>query len=356
MIQPKPAPPQPAYTRVAECLYRNDASGNYYALLKKSGKQIRRSLKTGDRKLAERRLADFKEKVLRLDLSQGKNRLTFGEVAGLWLNTKHATLKLSAIRRREACLIQLRSTFGMLPVRNISRTACESWAQVRSPEVSSSTFNKERDTLRMVLAYAQREGLILDNPATVVDRRRLSKPVILIPSREQFTILVKTLRGLDIRYQPAADLIELLAFSGMRKGEANAFRLADVDFGRGNFVVTGGEVGTKNHEARVVPLFPALRDFLERLQRERPVLPSGALVPIADAKNALDTACKLNGFPHFTHHSMRHFFVSNAIEKGVDFKTIAAWVGHKDGGLLVAKTYGHLRDTHSFEMAKRMTL
>ena len=39
----------------------------------------------------------------------------------------------------------------------------------------------------------------------------------------------------------------------------------------------------------------------------------------------------------------------------MDFKVIASWVGHKDGGVLVAKTYGHLRDTHSFEMAKRMT-
>jgi len=47
---------------------------------------------------------------------------------------------------------------------------------------------------------------------------------------------------------------------------------------------------------------------------------------------------------------MRHYFVSNAIEKNIDFETIAAWVGHKDGGLLVAKTYGHLRDTHSVEM------
>ena len=48
-------------------------------------------------------------------------------------------------------------------------------------------------------------------------------------------------------------------------------------------------------------------------------------------------------------------FVSSAIEAGVDFKVIAGWVGHKDGGVLVAKTYGHLRNTHSFEMAKRMT-
>jgi hypothetical protein len=45
----------------------------------------------------------------------------------------------------------------------------------------------------------------------------------------------------------------------------------------------------------------------------------------------------------------------NTIETGVDFKAIAGWLGHKDGGLLVAKTYGHLRDEHSATMAKRMT-
>jgi hypothetical protein len=39
----------------------------------------------------------------------------------------------------------------------------------------------------------------------------------------------------------------------------------------------------------------------------------------------------------------------------VDFKTISAWVGHKDGGVLVAKTYGHLSDVHSAEMARKMT-
>jgi site-specific recombinase XerD len=53
-------------------------------------------------------------------------------------------------------------------------------------------------------------------------------------------------------------------------------------------------------------------------------------------------ACKAASLPDFTHHRLRHYFVSNAIEAGVDFKTIAAWVGHKDGGLLVAKTYGQL--------------
>ena len=33
---------------------------------------------------------------------------------------------------------------------------------------------------------------------------------------------------------------------------------------------------------------------------------------------------------------------------------IAGWLGHKDGGVLVARTYGHLRNEHSAAMAKRM--
>ena len=27
---------------------------------------------------------------------------------------------------------------------------------------------------------------------------------------------------------------------------------------------------------------------------------------------------------------------------GTDYMTIAKWVGHKDGGLLIGRTYGHL--------------
>jgi integrase len=104
-----------------------------------------------------------------------------------------------------------------------------------------------------------------------------------------------------------------------------------------------------------VPLFPALRELLQRIRGDRSPVPTDRVIPISDAKKAIGTACQKAKLPHFTHHTLRHYFVSNAIEAGVDFKVIASWVGHKDGGVLVAKTYGHLRDTHSFEMARRMT-
>jgi hypothetical protein len=43
-------------------LYRLESSDGYYALLKRGGKQFRRSLKTKDRKLADRRLNELRDK------------------------------------------------------------------------------------------------------------------------------------------------------------------------------------------------------------------------------------------------------------------------------------------------------
>ena len=37
---------------------------------------------------------------------------------------------------------------------------------------------------------------------------------------------------------------------------------------------------------------------------------------------------------------------------GIAFMTIAAWLGHKDGGILVGKVYGHLLDEHRSKAAK----
>ena len=58
----KPAE-QPVFHKVAENLYRLESSGGHYALIKKSGKQFRRSLKTKDRKLADRRLKELKVQI-----------------------------------------------------------------------------------------------------------------------------------------------------------------------------------------------------------------------------------------------------------------------------------------------------
>lgn len=343
------------FRKVAECLYRHESSGTYYGLVKRGGKQFRRSLKTDDRQLASRRLAELREKVGRLTNVTSARRITFGQLADRWFGTVRGRLKSSSSRRIETCIGQLKPFFASTSIRNISRATCDDWMMKRGDQISASTFNKEFQTLRLILNYACRDGLLLDNPASHIEPRKQARAELVIPTREQFRSLVEKVRSMDARAMDGAILIELLAYSGMRLGEAIALRWRDVDFKRGAFVVTGGEVGTKNNEARTIPLFPAMRSFLERLKTKENRQPNDFISKIGTAKKVLASACKKADLPNFTHHALRHYFVSNAIEAGIDFKAIAAWVGHKDGGILVAKTYGHLRDAHSFEMAKRMT-
>jgi integrase len=59
--------------------------------------------------------------------------------------------------------------------------------------------------------------------------------------------------------------------------------------------------------------------------------------------------------PRVTHHDLRHLFATRCIESGVDIPTVSRWLGHKDGGALAMKVYGHLRDQHSVAMAQKVT-
>ena len=142
----------------------------------------------------------------------------------------------------------------------------------------------------------------------------------------------------------------------MQVGEAREVRFRDVNLELGSVLVTGGELGTKNHQERSIPLFPSLRNLFVRIVKARPVTDSNARIfDIASPRGAMKLACKRAGLKQFSVHSLRHFFASNAIESGINFKVISEWLGHSDGGILMAKTYGHMRAEYSAAMAQKMS-
>jgi len=80
------------------------------------------------------------------------------------------------------------------------------------------------------------------------------------------------------------------------------------------------------------------------------------ILPQLEAKRCLATACARAGLPLLTHHDFRHLFATRCIESNVDVPTAARWLGHRDGGALLGKTYFHLLDTHSRVMAAKVTI
>src|SRR6266487_6297505 len=76
---------------------------------------------------------------------------------------------------------------------------------------------------------------------------------------------------------------------------------------------------------------------------------------VGECQKAMNTAAKKVGIHHLTHHDLRHLFATRCIESGVDITTVSRWLGHRDGGALAMKTYGHLRREHSIAQAQCVT-
>jgi integrase len=350
---------QPTFAKVGQNLYRLQSTDGYYGLVKRGDKQFRRSLKTKDRKLAERRLTEMRSQVANLTITD-ESDCEFRELADRWLETVQHSMKESTVVRRQLCIRTLAPFFEGVPVRRIAKSHCERWVIERGSKIASSTFAAELDCMRLVFDYALAKGLILSNSAHGIKRKKIRTKEICIPSRDQFEKLIAAIRESDGRAdsqrkaKPGADFVELLAYSGCRLSEAGAILWRDVDFDKNTVTVTGGEKLTKNSEIRVIPMTAALADLLTRLKRVTNPKPAEPISPIKDAKKCLQTACRRLSFPRFTHHDFRHFFATTCIESGVDIPTVSRWLGHKDGGALCMKTYGHLRDEHSASMIKRV--
>jgi integrase len=348
---------KPGFHLVAPNLYRLGPAGKYYALLKRGNKQFRRSLKTKDRKLAERRLSELRAQVGNLTITEDA-RLSFTDLARRWVATAQQGLKPASIKRRESCIKNLAPFFHGLLIRNLQPAHCERWVTERGGAISARTFVHELDTMRLIFDYAVGLGLMLSNPAAGIKRRRIVQNPIAVPTREQFPKLVAAMRAADgrphiqSRAKHGADLVELLAYSGCRLSEATSLRWGDVDFEKGTLTITGGEGGTKNHEQRTAPMTQALQTLLARLREESAPQPADFVAQVDSAKNGIAAACRRLGYPEFTHHDFRHFFATTCIEAGVDIPTVSRWLGHKDGGALAMRVYGHLRQEHSIRAAQ----
>jgi integrase len=358
------ADPRWVKTPVAN-LVRYVPSGTYFARVRVGGKLIHKSLSTDKVSVAQLRLSDLvKEERRKLEArAEGtKGRMTFGEVLNLYraqLEGNPALKSTSKLYRRKCIEALLKSwpRIEELDVRRISEKDCLSWASRFAQSYSPSVYNNTVGTLRQILALASEEGARYGNPAMRIRKVKVMARTLNLPTRQQFTKFVE-----EIAFAGAwcsrdcADLVCFLAYGGFRKGEAAAITWADCDFERDEILIRGdATTGTKNWTVRRVPMIPDMRELLKKLRAARPDEPAtNPVMKVQEAQKAMNRAAKGAGMYRITHHDLRHLFATRCIESGVDIPTVSRWLGHKDGGALAMKVYGHLRNQHSREMAKKV--
>lgn len=347
-------------------LVRFVASGVYFARIRVKGKLIRRSLKTKTLSVAKLRLADLEKSERQMaehSLAYDAGKMLFADALATFRQRLHGDASLkprTKEHREERVSVILKTWAGLdkMDVRKITKQDCLMWAA--GYKTSPSNFNKTVQTLRLILDIPVELGIRFENPARFIKQMKIGKKPLQLPTRSQFYELVKSVRTINKRYsQDAANLIELMAYGGLRKSEAAYITWADCDFERGKIVLKGHpETGLKARSAgdyREVPMIPEMRRFLEKLRAEHQDEPATASVmKVSTCNGALASACHRLGIRHITQHKLRHLFATTSIESGVDIPTISRWLGHKDGGALAMKTYGHLRDEHSTKMAEKV--
>ena len=230
--------------------------------------------------------------------------------------------------------------------------------------VTERTANLDLIVLRNVLNAAIDDGYLRDLPKTkMLEEAPTPKRQLLTPA--EFDRLITAAREeCETNGQQLADYLRFLAYGGAREQEALGIRWADVDFERER-VTIGADGLSKNWESRTVELNPALRALLTEMHRRRApdcswLFPSprrGQRDEHARSfRESLKIARKAADLEWVGFHDLRHYFCSMCVMGGIDFMTIATWLGHKDGGILVGKVYGHLLDEHRQRMAAKLTI
>lgn len=253
------------------------------------------------------------------------------------------------------------------------------------------TVNSNLVVLRNVLRLAKTEGLLKVLPTAGVPSLKCTvarRPLFTAADLDQLcNAAFETKAGEDGEQvqarknaQEFVDYIRLLAYSGAREQEAVALRWADVDFDRGQLTI-GASGDTKNRTTRTVDFNPKLKAHLEDMATRRApdsqwLFPSPQRgdkdVHVRTFRASLILVRRQAGMEHkaepadgarqtirrdrhgIAFHDLRHHFISYCVMSGIDYMTIASWVGHRDGGVLIGKVYGHLADDHKKAMAEKL--
>jgi integrase len=338
----------------------------YYAQLRVGGKPKRIPLIADNLEGARADLERTRTKNREGKLPTPGYRPQFAVFASEYLASPIYGQKKQSTRESERVILEYwKQHLGGIRLDKITDVMVRSYREKRLAQgVTARTVNKEAVAFYQVLKLANDRGLISSLPRVrQLKQKPPPKRALLAPEEVQ-----RLLRHCEPEVTKNADLLKFylrfLALTGAREKEALRVRWADVDFEK-RFVTIGADADTKNAQHRTVNFTPELHELLRDMGAARPPDSSFSFpspqrgskdIPAHSLRESFKLVRRKAKMPRVGFHDLRHFFASQCVMAGVDFMTIASWLGHSDGGVLVGKVYGHLADEHKRRMADNLSI
>jgi integrase len=295
-----------------------------------------------------------------------ESKLSIGDLGGSWLaNQSH--LKPSSRRPIEiAWRLHVKPAWGARRIGEIRHSDVQAWIGTWGKGRSATTVLRAYGVLAAILDVAVLDRKLPSNPAREVNLPRKVRSKHKYLSMRQVEALVS-----QVKHHKT--LTYVLAYTGLRWGEATALRVASVDPKRRrllveeNAVKVGQEVhvGTpKSYEKRSVPYPRFLDKDIQALLADRPAT---ALL-FGDGVTHLRTPHSLSGWfvlsvkraqrvdgtiPTITPHDLRHTAASLAISAGANVKAVQRMLGHASAAMTL-DTYADLFEDDLDDVATRL--
>ncbi|MFF5291925.1 tyrosine-type recombinase/integrase [Paractinoplanes globisporus] len=250
-----------------------------------------------------------------------------------------------------------------MPVRRINGNRVDDWISgMVAAGVSVSKVLEALGVLKRVLDRAVRDHAIAKNPAT--DRSvRLKEPPL--PNRPVLTPADVERLALPLRLPRDRALVRLLAYGGLRIGEALALRWSDINFQAKTANIelsvedTNGTVivgPTKTYAKRTVDLPDALIAELKTLKKTSLLVFPNRLGEHLRYRNwrrdQWDKAVRRSGVEALP-HDLRGTCASLLIDAGASVKDVQIHLGHEDE-LTTLRLYVRVRPGRSADLVTRL--
>ena len=289
-----------------------------------------------------------------IDLSAAEVRVS--TLGAMWITSRERILKPSTFRSLEsAWRIHVLPKWGKRTIGGIRHSEIQAWVSEMAQNQSATNVLRAHGILASILDTAVKDRSLSANPARDMALPKKGKKRKAYLTHAQVELLATK------AMEPT--LVRLLAYTGLRWGEATGLRIRHLDLARGRALIEDNAVmvnntviiGTpKTHKSRSVPVPPFLvEDLALRVQvrqREAYVFGGGeAPLRLPNSKNgwfagAVSRAQKDDPeLPRVTPHDLRHTAASLAVSAGANVKAVQRMLGHASAAMTL-DTYSDLFD------------
>ncbi|HLJ29559.1 MAG TPA: tyrosine recombinase XerC [Candidatus Angelobacter sp.] len=235
-------------------------------------------------------------------------------------------------------------------------------SHLHSQGLSKVSVARALAALRSMYKWLAREGMVQQNPATLVAMPKTPKKLPRVPTLEEMNTLLDSGMPESAAF-PERDraIFELLYGCGLRNSELIGIELGDLDTANGLVLVRG-----KGKKQRYVPLEgkaeEALKSYAEVRQKilaeahksERRLFINrrGGPLTTRSVGRIVKQVAVAKGLPPDIHpHTLRHAFGTHLLSEGADLRAIQELLGHER--LSTTQKYTQLSIQHVMEVYDR---